>query len=192
MVKEQKIKAQEAFNKLEKHLCYNLGWQQRKLKIIENIERKTLNGEHKEKVFKKIFLSKVLWNCFRDSSIEIIIEGMSNEENTQFCKRFFGSKPAPDFLFKSKIEPSLFPPKRILPLLETVGEVKYGDLTFRSFVTGLGQVIGYLKASQLEKSPKIYGYYIFFNTNTDKVITETDKKFLEEIWEKENVFVVII
>jgi aspartate/methionine/tyrosine aminotransferase len=80
----------------------------------------------------------------------------------------------------------------ILFPLETVGEVKYGNLNFRSFATGLGQIIGYLKASQFEAVPKIYGYYIFFNTDVDKTITENDKKFLEELWENENIFVVII
>ena len=193
MTKErQKTRALNKFKKLEKHLLSLLGGEKRKVKIIRKIEKETPKGGEKEGIFVKSFLCRVLFNYFRNSSIEVIIEGVNSEGRTQFKNKFLNSKPAVDFLFEKR--PSgLFPVSHtILFPLETVGEVKYGDLNFRSFATGLGQIIGYLKASQFEASPKIYGYYIFFNTDGDKTITENDKKFLEELWEKENIFVVII
>lgn len=116
--------------------------------------------------------------------------GMNSKGETQFKSKFFGSRPAPDFLFNVK-QQDLFHQPFPFPL-DTVGEVKYCDLKFQTFISGLGQIIGYLNASKFEKSPKIYGYYIFFNTDLNKIITKNDEKFLEEIWEKENVFTVII
>jgi hypothetical protein len=188
---QQKIRAFNKFKKLERHLLSLLGGE-KKAKIIGKIEKETPKGGEKESIFVKSFLCRVLFNYFRDSSIEVIIEGVNSEGRTQFRSKFFNSKPAVDFLFEKRPLGLLPVSHTILFPLETVGEVKYGNLNFRSFATGLGQIIGYLKASQFEAAPKIYGYYIFFNTDVDKTITENDKKFLEELWENENIFVVII
>ena len=189
MIREQeKLKAQHKFKKLVSFLISNLGGEERKSRIIEKVRRETPKGREKEGNFVKLFLAPALTRYFLDYPLRVIIEGVNSEGATQFKNIFFGSRPAPDFSFKS--ESNLF---SISPFpLDTVGEVKYANLNFRSFVTGLGQIIGYLKASEFEQSPKIYGYYIFFNTDLDGSIRETDKGFLEELWEKENIFVVII
>jgi len=65
-------------------------------------------------------------------------------------------------------------------------------MTFRAFATGLGQVIGYRQAANAEGKRKSYGYYIFFNTDPDKTLTEKDNDFVKELWNKESVFVLII
>ena len=190
MTKEQeKLSAQKKFKKLENFLHSSLGGQKRKLKIIKEVDKETPRGGEKEGNFIKFFLGPVLIKYFNTyPSVKVIIEGMNSGGGTQLKSEFFGSMPAFDFSFKS--EANLF---AVSPfLLDTVGEVKYGKLTFRPFATGLGQIIGYLQASKLGESPKTYGYYIFFNTDIAKSITEKDKEFLEELWERENVFVVII
>lgn len=189
---EEKLRTQKKFRALENFLRMNLGGPKRKPQIIKRVDKKTPKGGNKEGNFVKLYLTHFLVKYFQEHSIEVIVEGVNSSGATQFKNKFFGSKPAIDFLFKSE-GLSLFPAPHIIPFpLDTVGEVKYGSLSFRSFATGLGQIIGYLKASQFEASPKIYGYYIFFNTDVGKTVTENDKKFLEELWDKENIFVVII
>jgi hypothetical protein len=185
---QEKLRAQKKFEKLKNFLCSNLGSRNRKFNIIKKVDKNTSKSGEKEGNFVKLFLTPTLVKYFRNYPLRIIIEGANSKGETQLKNNFFGSKPAFDFSFKSEtnlFSTSPFP-------LDTVGEVKYGNLNFRAFATGLGQIIGYLKASQFEANPKRYGYYIFFNTDLDKAITENDKKFLEEIWERENVFVVII
>lgn len=189
---EEKIKAKKKFEKLENFLRGNLGNKNKKIEIIKKIRRKILKNKKKESEFVKEFLEPILSRYFQKHSIDVIVEGKNSIGRTQFKNEFFGVKPAIDFLFKHE-NPSIFPSQYNVPFpLDTVGEVKYEKLTFRNFAIGLGQIIGYLAASKFEQNPKIYGYYIFFNTDVDKSITDKDREFLDEIWEKENVFIVIL
>ena len=186
---QEKLRAKRKFEKLAKCLNSHLGGKKRRIKIIRKVNRETPKGGEKEGVFIKLFLTPVLTSYFEHWSIEVIIEGVNSNGRTQFQDKFFGTKPAVDFLFEIDKQKRLFSTRHPLPFpLNTVGEVKYGKLTFRSFVTGLGQIIGYLNASKKFD----YGYYIFFNTDIDKTITDRDRRFLDELWEKENIFVVII
>jgi len=153
--KQEKLKAQKKFKKLEKYLisCFA----NRKVKIIRKIDKETPRGGEKEGIFIKLFLAPALSAYFKDRRIKVIVEGVNSNGETQFQDEFFG-------------------------------EVKYGKLTFSLFTKGLGQIIGYLNADKKFD----YGYYVFFNTNINKTITDRDKEFLEELWERENIFVVII
>ena len=185
--KQEKLRAQKKFKKLERHLVFCL--RNRKEKIIRKVDKVTSKGGEKENAFIKLFLTPVLRNYFKDHCIEVIVEGVNSEGRTQFRNKFFGSKPAPDFLFRMDNQPKLFNNRHPIPFpLNTVGEVKYDKLTFRSFAIGLGQIIGYLNADKRFE----YGYYIFFNKDLNKDITDKDKEFLNKLWEKENIFVVII
>jgi len=185
--KQEKLRAQKKFKKLEKYLisCFA----NRKVKIIRKIDKETPREGEKEGIFIKLFLAPALSAYFKDRRIKVIVEGVNSNGETQFQDEFFGSKPAPDFLFRADSQPMLVDNRRVLPFpLNTVGEVKYGKLTFSLFTKGLGQIIGYLNADKKFD----YGYYVFFNTNINKTITDRDKEFLEELWERENIFVVII
>jgi len=185
---QEKLRAQRKFERLKHFLQARLGDKNKKLEIVREVQK----TKGKEAIFRKRFLFPVLNEYFKEHSIEVVTEGVNSEGRTRLRKEFLGVKPAVDFLFKPE-DPSLFPSPYKIPIpLDSVGEVKYGKLNFRLFSTGLGQIIGYLKASQFEEKPKIYGYYIFFNTDVDKDITDRDREFLDELWEKENIFVVII
>ncbi len=186
---QEKSRARGKFEKLAKYLNSCLGGKKRRIKIIRKVNREAPKGVEKEGFFIKRFLDRALRDYFKNRRIEVIMEGVNSEGRTQFRDKFFGSKPAPDFLFEIDKQPRLFSTRHLLSFpLNTVGEVKYDKLTFRSFVTGLGQIIGYLNTGKKFD----YGYYIFFNTDIDKPVTDRERKFLDELWEKENIFVVII
>lgn len=190
---QSKARARKKFTALENVLRNNLAGN--KAKIIRKVREKTVKKEKRESIFKKYFLTPVLDTYFKDYPIRIIVEGVDSKGGTRLKNMFFGSQPLADFFFKSKrIEATLFSPTTSDPPfpLNTVGEVKYDKLNFHSFVTGIGQIIGYRAASRLQDKEKQYGYYIFFNINLEKSIDENAKQFLEELWEKEDIFVVII
>lgn len=183
-----KPRALKKFNKLRNFLIGGLGGRARKNIIIATINRKHKVSGEKEGLFIKHFLAPKLLQYFKQYPIEIYIEGVNSKGETQLKNRFFGSKPAFDFSFSS---PTTLFSTPDFPL-GTVGEVKYDKLTFRAFITGLGQVIGYRQAANAEGKHKSYGYYIFFNTELDKTLTENEKNFLKELWGKENIFVLVI
>lgn len=161
--------------------------------LIKKIPKDISNNTKKEIIFKKLFFAPAVKRYFINYPIDVIIEGINSKGKTQIKKAFLGSKPTADFIFESTdYSGTLFSNHKAPLPLETAGEIKFGDLNFRSFMIGLAQLIGYLRASLLEDKPKIYGYYIFFNTDDSKEITNTDKDFLDELWEKENIFVVIL
>jgi len=126
--KQEKLKVQKKFERLQRYLWFQLGGgdKKRKIKIIKRVKRKTPEGGKKESIFVKLFLVPVLSNYFRDLRIEIIIEGVNSRGKTQFKGVFFGSRPAVDFLFKIDGQTGLFESRCFLPFpLNTIGEVKY-------------------------------------------------------------------
>lgn len=186
-----KNRTHDKFNKLANFLSGNLGT--RKSKIINTIKSQTPKGREVEGRFTKRFLKPAIDGYFKGFPVEVIFEGVNSQGETQWKNKFFGSKPAPDFIFKPR-QPSLFDNAHSPFPLDTVGEVKYDKLTFRNFVTGLGQIIAYLESSRIEKEPKQYGYYIYFNTDIDKdtIISNHEETFLRTLWKQQNIFAVII
>jgi len=145
--------------------------------IVKKIIKETPVGGEPEGRFIKLFLAPLLKEFFKENPEGLIIEGIKSRCRTQFKNYFFGSKPAPDF---------------ILNQLDTVGEVKYDKLRLRSFATALGQLITYIESSKKEIIQSKYGYLIFFNTEKHKEPTEQEKKFINLMWEQDNIFISII
>jgi len=149
-----------------------------KTSIIEQVRKATPNGNELEGSFIKVFLAPLLKDYFSDKVAGLAIEGVVG--TAQFKTIFFGSRPAPDFLFKNPI------------LFNTVGEIKYCSLSPRQFALALGQLIIYMRGSKLEQNQADYGYMIFFNTSLNQDLAEPEQQFIKEIWGKENIFVTIL
>lgn len=190
--------AYKKFEDLRRYLQKEVLLHGGKGKIIKDVKSITNEKDDEkrnkdEKNFVKLFLFPVLDQYFRPNDINVIAEGINGV--IRFRNKFFGSNPSADFLFKKENQPKLFdlPADKIPFPIETVGEVKFEKLRFRLFASGLGQIIGYLRASKLELEPKNYGYYIFLNADLNKKsFSGNELKFFHELWVKENIFVVIL
>jgi len=149
----------------------------RKEDIVKNVLESTpINGEP-EGYFIKLFLAPLQINFLKENPEGLFIEGINSKGRTQFKKDFFGSKPAPDFIFKK---------------YNTIGEVKYCKLRLRTFAVALGQLIAYIESSKNEVEKSQYGYLIFFNTEKRNGLTEQEKKFINLMWKRNNIFITII
>lgn len=166
-----------------------------KKEVIKRVKNGTSPGGEKESIFVKQFLYTGFKSFTKDyfKSLEsedwqkqadeaLIVEGI--KPTTQHRHFFFGSKPAPDFRFKSP-----FP-------FTIVGEVKYssrpGDLQVL-----VGQVIIYVISGEAEKWHYDYGYGIFYDISHTQIIKETsqnplEQKLLHELWDKFDTFIRII
>ena len=165
----------QKLNNISYYLKENLSSQ--KDDFIKRVQKATPKGCEPEGHFIKIVLSPLLEEFFKENLEGLIIEGVRSRGSTQFKNYFFGSRPAPDFRFNQ---------------LDTVGEVKYARLRLRSFATALGQLITYIESSKNEIVPSKYGYLIFFNTEKSKELQEQEKKFINLIWKRDNIFITII
>lgn len=197
LIFQQKNWANAQFKKLNVFLQHNLGGynEQRKSKIIRRIDAESKTKKlhrKKESIFKNIYLSFALSQfCSRFKyNIKPIIEGDRKQTKTKSEQMIFGTNPSADFLFISQ-EPTLFKSSVPFPI-DTVGELKYDKLNFRAFVTGLGQLIGYLNINKFHGNIYRYGFYIFFNIDLGREVTSAEDNFLQDLWERENIFVCII
>ncbi len=185
---ENKRRAFEELKKIECFLQEKLGGE-RKKEIVEGVKRKALEKADKigvmenEGLFTKQFFAPVLRDYFQEKPVDVIVEGMESSGETIIKNDSFGVIGC-DFLLLSK--------DNNFSLRSTIGEIKYGRLKFQSFTGGLGQVIGYIHVYKNTERPKQYGLFCFFNTDETRNISKEDKEFLGEIWERENVFTVII
>jgi len=176
--KSDKMDKQEIYrqlNNLSFYLKKNL--LPKKEDIVKKVRGAPPRGDEPEGYFIKLFLAPLLREFFKGNLGGLIIEGINSKGQTQFKKDFFGSKPAPDFRFKQ---------------FNMVGEVNYDKLQLRPFVTALGQLITYIKSSKNETEQSKYGCLIFFNTEESKEPTEREKEFINLMWERENIFIMII
>ena len=166
-----------------------------KKEVIKTVKDGTSSGGEREGVFVKQFLYTGLKSFtedyFKNLGLEdwqkradetLIVEGI--KPTTQHRHSFFGSKPAPDFLFKSP-----FP-------FTIVGEAKYsndiGDLQ-----TLVGQTIVYLISGKTEEWHYNYGYGIFYDISDSQTIKKAsqsrpEQELYRELWDKLGIFIRII
>ncbi len=169
---------QDIYQKLNNiSLCLIENSLPKKESIVKKIREETPKGCEPEGRFIKIILAPLLKKFFKENSGGLIIEGVKSRGQTQFKNYFFSSMPAPDFRFKQ---------------LDIVGEVKYDKLRLRPFAIALGQLITYIESSKNEIVQSQYGYLIFFNIEKSKEPTEQEKKFINLLWKRDNIFITII
>lgn len=166
-----------------------------KKEVIKRVKDGTSPGGEREGIFVKQFLYTGLKSFTEDyfkslgsedwqkqADETLIVEGI--KPTTQHRHSFFGSKPAPDFLFKSP-----FP-------FTIVGEAKYsndiGDLQ-----TLVGQTIVYLISGKTEEWHYNYGYGIFYDISESQTIKKAsqsrpEQELYRELWNKLGIFIGII
>jgi len=134
------------------------------------------SGSYPEGYFVKNYLAKYLFDFFETY---VHIEGINSEGLTQYKNDFFCSKPAPDFIVK---EP-----------YNLVGEVKYCNLSTRELATAIGQAIMYLHSSRSEEFVYEFGLIICFDKSMKHTSLDSSEEILiKELWDKENIFIVIV
>lgn len=169
-----KQEVEQKLSQLTEELRKNLGG--RKATIIKDVRANTPKGREQEGTFRKRFLVPVLENVFADDGL--IVEGIGSQGLTQFKNNFFGGKPAVDFIVS---KPGI------------VGEVKYQPLSPSNFGGAVGQALVYLISSKQEEAKFPYGAVIFFTTRPEITTpTSTERQFIQLLWERDNIFVIVI
>ncbi len=149
---------------------------QNKREIIENVRNSTPKGGEQEGVFSKTYLAPLFRDLFKEDNC--VVEGIDSRGLTQFKSAFFNAKPAPDF---------------IVIKLGIVGEIKYEKLMPRLLATAIGQALLYMESSKQEKPSFPYGMVIYFAVQPDITqLRPSEEAFINSLWEKHNMFIIIV
>lgn len=172
--KKQKTSAYGCFKELENIIKTELG--SKKEEIMQQVKLNTPAGGEPEGTFTKMFLSTAIKTVFPDD----IIEGMDSMSKLHFTELFFGSGADIDFLVNK--------PAKIC------GEVKYTRLSKQSLGVDTGKLIMLMSTGKTYRIQFQYGCQIFFDTGSAKanILNNEEEIFIRRLWERENIYLIII